>query len=49
MTDPKTPTARQHGTPTLSRARILWLLVIAILLGTASALQAATRAMGSES
>ena len=42
MTDPKTPTARQQRTSTLSRARILCVLVVAGLLGTASALQAAT-------
>ena len=42
MTDPKTPTARQQRTSTLSRARILCVFVVAGLLGTASALQAAT-------
>ena len=42
MTDPKTPTARQQRTSTLSRARILCVLVVAGLLGTASAIQAAT-------
>ena len=42
MTDGKTPTARPLWTSTLSQSHVLCVLVVAGLLGTASALQAAT-------
>ena len=42
MTDPTTSTARPRRASTLSRARALCVFVVAGLLGTASALQAAT-------
>ena len=42
MTDGNTPTARSLWTSTLSRVPVLCVFVVACLLGTASALQAAT-------
>jgi len=42
MTDAKTPTTRPKRTSTFSRTRVLCVFVVAGLLGTASALQAAT-------
>ena len=43
MTDPNDSNERvRDGTSTLSRARVLCVFVVAGLLGTASALQAAT-------
>ena len=42
MTDGNTSSARPQRTSTLSRARVLCVFLVACLLGTASALQAAT-------
>ena len=42
MTNGNTPAARAQWTSTLSRARVLCVFAVAGLLGTASALQAAT-------
>src|SRR5689334_17386917 len=42
MTDSNRPTARSQGTSNRSQALVLCVLVVAGLLGTASALQAAT-------